>query len=35
MRRDEEVPRVNTEANVMDAMLELSRTGLGFGGGLR
>ena len=29
MRRDEEVPRVNTEANVMDAMLELSRTGLG------
>ncbi|SSK40100.1 glucitol operon GutQ protein [Klebsiella pneumoniae] len=29
MRRDEEVPRVNAEANVMDAMLELSRTGLG------
>ena len=29
MRRDEEEPRVNTEANVMDAMLELSRTGLG------
>ncbi|MCS6068286.1 hypothetical protein LNO81_23245 [Klebsiella variicola subsp. variicola] len=29
MRRDEEVPRVDAGANVMDAMLELSRTGLG------
>ena len=29
MRRDDEVPRVGTDANVMDAMLELSRTGLG------
>lgn len=29
MRRDDEVPRVGTDANVMDTMLELSRTGLG------
>jgi arabinose 5-phosphate isomerase len=29
MRRDDEVPRVANDANVMDAMLELSRTGLG------
>ncbi len=29
MRRDDEVPRVGTDANVMNAMLELSRTGLG------
>jgi len=29
MRKDDEVPKVTVDANVMDAMLELSRTGLG------
>ena len=29
MRQDADVPRVDTQASVMDAMLELSRTGLG------
>ena len=29
MRRDDDVPRVDLDTRVMDAMLELSRTGLG------
>jgi arabinose 5-phosphate isomerase len=29
MRRDTEVPQVSIHASIMDAMLELSRTGLG------
>jgi arabinose 5-phosphate isomerase len=34
MRRDDDVPRVANDTSVMDAMLELSRTGSA-GGGLR
>ncbi len=34
MRRDDAIPQVALTASVMDAMLELSRTGLGAGGGM-